>query len=199
MSLLVGLCEGSGRRYIDKSFFADLCDMFLQEMSLFEISYLLLHIGRSLSIDLFHQMLLFSTQLLFSSKDETELIHALAIYKNIVQIRIRERTEFDSVIELLIKDLVKMTFFEYQIVDLTVAAIYSISKAPERNNVVLLENLCSRNENSLKPISAVGCVGLRHLYIEGLERLARANKAIIKVDKSVVGSDIRERRKSINQ
>lgn len=194
------LRELSGRRYMDKSFVTSLEDMFFQGASLFEASYLLLHIGRPLSVDTFHQMLVSSTQVLFSSTNETELVRGLKIYKNVIQMRVRERIEFDSeTIELLIKNLVKMTFFEYQVVDLTVAAIYAISKIPERDSVALLEKLCSRNENSLKLVSAVGCIGLRHMqYLEELEKLVRANKATISIDKSVVTSDIKERRRSIN-
>lgn len=192
--------ELSGRRCIDKAFVSELCDMFFQETSLFETSYLLLHIGRPLPDNLLHQMLLQCTQALFSSRSEDDLIRGMGVYKNVVRIRTREKTEFDSeIIGLLIRNLVKMTFFEHQIVDLTVAAIYACSRVPEKSCVALLERLCSRNENSLKLVAAVGSVGLHHLqYLEELERLVKASRASVRVDTSVVTSEIRERRRSIN-
>ncbi|KMV66642.1 chromosome condensation complex Condensinsubunit D2 [Encephalitozoon cuniculi EcunIII-L] len=194
------LRELSARRYIDKTFVSELCSMFLQGSHLLEASYLLRHIGRPLTVDMFHSLVLFSTKLLFSSQAEKDLVDMLSVYKNIVQIRVRQRVKFDDeIIEVLAKNLAKMTFFEHQVVDVTVSTIYSISTLPEKSIIMLLEKLCDMERSSLKAISAVGCIGLKHMqYVEELERLVKSNRIKIKVDKTVITPEIVERRRSIN-
>lgn len=194
------LRELSRRGYLDTTFANELCDKFFQGISLFESSYFLLHTGRALPIDMFYRLLLCSTQVLFGVRNDKELIYALQIYKNVIRVKTRGKAEpGDGIIDLLVKNLVKMTFFDQQIVDFTTAAIYSVSARPEDDGTKLLERLCFRNENSLKLVSAVGCIGLRHLqYLEEVEKLLKNKKAVFKLDSSVITPEIRERRRSIN-
>ncbi|ADM11117.1 chromosome condensation complex Condensin subunit D2 [Encephalitozoon intestinalis ATCC 50506] len=192
--------ELSTRRYIDKSFVGELYNTFLQGAYLFETSYLLRHIGRPVPVDMFHSLALSITNLLFSIQEEKDLVEMLSVYKNIIQIKIRERVEFDGeIIEMLIKNLVKMTFFEHQVTEITVSVIYSISRFPEKSIIMLLEKLCMMEKSMLKVISAVGYIGLKHMkYLEELERLVKSNRIKVKVDKTVITPEIVERRRSIN-
>lgn len=194
------LRELNSQRYIDKSFTSELCNMFLQKAHLFESSYLLRHIGRPLTVEMFRSLVLLCTGLLFSVQGEKDLIEMLSVYKNIIQINIRERVEFDGeIVETLIKNLAKMTFFEHQVAEITFSVIYSISKFPEKSGIMLLERLCMMEKSILKTISVVGCIGLKHMeYLEMLERLVKSNRIKVKVDKAVITPEIVERRRSIN-
>jgi condensin complex subunit 1 len=194
------LRELSARRYIDKRFVSSLCDAFLENRDLYEISYSLAHIGRPLSSEIYYEMLKISTNVLFCSRNKEELADALAAYKNVLRIRVREKLDTgNEVLVLIIKNLVKMTFFDHQIVDITIDAIYALGKLPERMVVELLDKLCAKNTNSLKIIHGVGYAGLRHyLYLDELQRAVKSNKATVTVDRSTIPPDIRERRISIN-
>ncbi|AFN82590.1 chromosome condensation complex Condensin [Encephalitozoon romaleae SJ-2008] len=194
------LRELNSQGYIDKSFTSELCNMFLQKGHLFESSYLLRHIGRPLTVEMFRSLVLLCTGLLFSVEGEKDLIEMLSVYKNIIQINIRERVEFDGeIVETLIKNLAKMTFFEHQVVEITVSVIYSISRFPEKSSIMLLEKLCMMEKNILKAVSVVGCIGLKHMeYLEMLERLVKSNRIKVKVDKAVITPEIVERRRSIS-
>ncbi|KAG5859567.1 chromosome condensation complex subunit [Encephalitozoon hellem] len=194
------LGEINSRGYIDKLLTSELCSMFLKEAHLFEASYLLRHIGRPLTVDAYRTLLLFCTRLLFSVQGEKDLLEMLSVYKNIIQIKIRERVEFDGdIVETLIKNLSKMTFFEHQVTEITVSVIYSISRFPEKSGIMLLEKLCMMEKSILKAISVVGCIGIKHMqYLDMLERLVKSNRIKVKVDKAVITPEIVERRRSIN-
>lgn len=194
------LGELSARRYIDKGFVVELCNVFLQGEELAETSYLLRHIGRPLPVETFRSLLLLCTRLLFCSQEEKGVVSMLSVYKNVMQIRIRERVAFDEeIVETLVKNLSKMVFFEHSTVELTVSAIYSVSREPEKSAVMLLERLCRAEKGFLKVVSAVGCVGLRHMrYVEGLEELVKSNRMRVKVDRAVITPEMTERRRSIN-
>ncbi|EOB13259.1 13S condensin subunit [Nosema bombycis CQ1] len=101
-----------------------------------------------------------------------------------------------TITTLIIKNLAKMVFFDYQTVQVSIQSLYFLSKNPEESVSQLLNTLSLKNVNSLKLIYSVGCIGVLHLeYLEKLENLAKKKKT--KMD-TIIPEDIKERRRSIN-
>nr|XP_013180933.1 unnamed protein product [Papilio xuthus] len=101
-----------------------------------------------------------------------------------------------TITTLIIKNLAKMVFFDYQTVQVSIQSLYSLSKNPEESVSQLLSTLSLKNVNSLKLIYSVGCIGVLHLeYLDKLENLAKKKKT--KMD-TIIPEDIKERRRSIN-
>jgi len=188
------------RGYVDKCFASELRSIFMQGSYLFESSYLLLHTSRPISVDSLREMLLYTTKMLFSSKGEDELASMLSVYKNVIRMRARQKVDAaDEIITLMIKNLAKMVFFDHQTVEMTVDAVYGLSAQPETSSVALIQGLCSASKGGMKIACAVGCVAIRHMqYLEELEKLVKANRISVNVDRSVITPEITERRKSIN-
>ncbi|KAM0671426.1 chromosome condensation complex Condensin [Ordospora colligata] len=188
------------RGYLEKSFTNELRSVFMQGSYLFESSYLLLHTSKPISVDSLREMLICTTNMLFSSKGEDELATMLSVYKNVIRIRTRQKVDpADEIITLMIKNLTKMVFFDHQVVEMTVDAIYGLSAQPEISSVALIKGICSASKGGMKIVCAVGCVAIRHMqYLEELEKLVKAKRISVNVDRSVLTPEITERRKSIN-
>ncbi|KAF7680970.1 Condensin complex subunit 1 [Astathelohania contejeani] len=139
-----------------------------------------------------------ATKKLFSSKTEYELKNNLDIYKNTLRIILNCKCDVDEVIPILVKNIIKMNFFDYESMDLTVALIYQLTGDPEFYACEFIGKLCIKNPNLLKIIYAVGCIAIKHVgWLETLEK--RAKMQGMDVDKSVViPEEVRERRRSIN-
>ena len=102
----------------------------------------------------------------------------------------------EEIINLIIKNILKMVFFDYQVLENTVNFIYKNTLDPEQACKSLLIMLEKKNLNILKSIYIVGCVGINHLrYLEILERKYKERNEKINIE---IPEEIKERRKSIN-
>lgn len=177
--------------------YEDLHEDILKNKDIFESSYLLFCIGKYLENDKFYELLRHVTNILFSVSTNQELDCALQIYSNILNLKAKKKeSEESEILNLVIKNLSKMVFFDFRTVQDSVNLVYKIAKEPEiyvRKMLVLMNN---KNLNLLKLIYSVGCIGLNHMkYLEMLEKISKEKKEKINVS---VPEDIKERRKSIN-
>lgn len=173
-----------------------LADIF-RNKDLYETSFLLSCLGKYLDNSKFYELLVHTTDILFSISTTEDLHHALNIYINILKLRIKHKESEDSkIIALIVKNIVKMTFLDFQVIQDSISLIYRISKEPEIPIKNLIKSMNNKNLNLLKMIYCVGCIGLNHLkHLDLLEKISKSKKEKITV---IVPEDIKERRKSIN-
>lgn len=163
-------------------------------------------------------LLTHATEILFASKDETELKRNIAVYRHTLDIlkRLKRRIPHNSdVLKLVNKNIIKMIFFEKSLIKHTVELFYAVSHNPEKNCGKLLKNLCLC-QSTLKILDCIGWVAINQYYL--LERLERSfkgqgagrdirfenmdNEELASFKKSLGSgglSDLRERRKSLEE
>ncbi|KAM0680074.1 meiotic chromosome condensation [Glugoides intestinalis] len=173
---------------------------------LFESVYILRQSQKPVSEESAYMLLQNITEILFRSKDELELEKNIQTYVNMLCIlkRMKHRAASESdIFTLIIKNLIKMVFYEPSVIKHTVEVIYCTSVNPEYNAGKLLKSLCL-TKSTLKIVDAVGCIALNQFYL--LERLEvsiksqKNGKALIEnssIRKSL--DDFREKRKSLEE
>ncbi|KAK6089425.1 hypothetical protein P3W45_001562 [Vairimorpha bombi] len=133
--------------------YEDLHEDILKNKDIFESSYLLFCIGKYLENDKFYELLRHVTNILFSVSTNQELDCALQIYSNILNLKAKKKeSEESEILNLVIKNLSKMVFFDFRTVQDSVNLVYKIAKEPEiyvRKMLVLMNN---KNLNLLKLI-----------------------------------------------
>lgn len=163
----------------------------------FESIYILRQSQKGLSESNGLALLQFVTDILFRSKDESDLRRNIDTYINTLCIlkNMNNRIEHNSdIFTLAIKNVIKMVFFERSVIKNTVEMIYYTSINPEITTGKMLKSLCL-TKSTLKIVDAIGSVALNQFYLlERLERTLQRNE--IEIDQSNI-KNIRERRKSI--
>lgn len=169
----------------------------------FESIYILKQLKRHISEQNAMMLLNHMTSMLFSSSNEEELninvksyINTLCIIKNL-----RYRIEHNhEIFNLVIKNTIKMVFYEVSLIKMVVNLIYSTSVNPEATVSKLLKNLCL-SKSSLKILDSIGWIALNQYYLQ--ERFEKKSKGIKVGDLSnavlVDGSSLREKRKSLEE
>ncbi|KAL6122642.1 hypothetical protein NUSPORA_00319 [Nucleospora cyclopteri] len=115
----------------------------------------------------------YATEIVFSSKDVSSLRCNVEMYNNVlvVLLRIKTRLEPDScVFELITKNLVKMVFYEHNLIDNTIKVFYKISYNPETNAIKLIRSFV-KAKSTLKILDAIGCISMnQYLFLELVEK-----------------------------
>lgn len=175
----------------------------------FEGLYVLRWAQRSISGANALDILRYTTDILFKSKDEDSLKMNIETYINMLCIlkKMKHRIDcFGDILTLCIKNAIKMVFFERSVIKHTVELIYFTSNNPDATAGKFLKSLCLTKSN-LKLVDAVGWVALNHFYLlERLEQTFRSDKGgdrLSLVRKSLEGKGIdentREKRKSLEE
>jgi len=169
----------------------------------YESVYILKYAVREMSEEEGTTFLVRVTEIFFSSADEAALIKNIEMYCNALSIlqSIRPRIPSGSpLIKLVIKNLIKMRFFESSVIKSTVELIYRVSHNPEKDCGRLLDKLCLVG-SKIKMLDAVGWIVLSQCnLLERVEKKFRGAESTGQMRKSMEAcgvKGIREHRKSI--
>eukprot|EP00866_Antonospora_locustae_P001679 jgi/Antlo1/1679/97 len=144
------------------------------------------------------ELMNFISEAFFNSKDEDELAQSVSMYRSMLDILISFRNkELNSeIVSVLVKNYVKMNFFDYEISEKTIRLCFMSGTGYEKNIHGLVRAICSKNVNRLKVLFSVGCIALEQArLIDVIEQRAKNMKANLG---HVIPSEIKERRRSIN-
>ncbi|KAM0687413.1 hypothetical protein COBT_001346 [Conglomerata obtusa] len=168
----------------------------------YESSFILSNVKR---IKFDPRLISHSTIVLFKSSSQEELIENCKIYKNVLKIVLRSESckcnnikcnlceiKEESLIQI-IKNLVKMNFIEYEIIDLTIRILFK-NKNFEKNIKKMIELLNLKDDN-IKIVYSLGtiCTEVNN-FLENIEK----NVKNIKLDETI-DEKIKEKRKSITK
>ncbi|KAL0265815.1 UNVERIFIED_CONTAM: hypothetical protein PYX00_011530 [Menopon gallinae] len=144
------------------------------------------------------ELMNFISSAFFGSKDEKELAGSVVMYRSMLDILIsfRNKDLNSDIVSVLVKNYVKMNFFDYEISEKTMRLCFMSGIGYEKNIHGLVRAICSKNVNRLKILFAVGCIALEQArLIDMIELRAKRLKANLG---HVVPREIKERRRSIN-
>jgi len=176
----------------------------LNGQRVFEGVYVLKQLQRPISEGSALSLLQLISDQLFRSKDEDELKVNIETYINtlcVVKCLKRRTRDNGEILTLCMKNVIKMVFFERSIMKHTVELIYYTSADPEATIEKFLKALC-QTRSTLKIIDAVGWVAVNEYYLlERIERVVSRGKTDLSIspEMGIGGSDIRERRKSLEE
>lgn len=170
----------------------------------FESIYVLKQIKRPISEQNALSLLQHVTGILFSSKDEADLEVNVKCYLSMLCIirNLKYRIEYNhDILNLAIKNVVKMVFFERSLIKFTVELIYFVSNNPEKTIERLVKNLCL-SKSTLKIVDSIGWIALNQFYL--LERLEKKFKKsgfeAKKIENGeLISGGMREKRKSLEE
>ncbi|TBT99354.1 subunit 1 of chromosome condensation complex [Hamiltosporidium tvaerminnensis] len=163
ISYLINECK----KILEKNENLNLCF----DRSFFELTYLLsvfVYSKPNLLVDCYGILVVKISKVLFSSADVSSLYANLCVYKNILRMFMHLPCINEETLVLVSKNLYKMNFFDYQVVDLTLCVIYK-SECPEKYVKKALNWLVKKESDSLKILYIIGSVSIKHSkYIEGV-------------------------------
>lgn len=167
----------------------------------FESVYVLKQIRHDISEQNAISLLNHITNILFSSKDETELNVNVQCYNNSLSVikNLKYRIEHNhEIFGLVIKNTIKMVFFDRSIIKTVVELIYSLSISPEATTQKLMKNLVL-SKSKLKILDSLGWIGLNQFYL--LEKLEKRfkNSKILQTAGIPTDLNVREKRKSLEE
>lgn len=133
-------------------------------------------------------LLAFARDKLFVSKNINEIQMNLEIYNNILCIctKIVKRMEHSNeIFEEVVKDNLKMTFYDTETIKNTIDLFYKTSKGPDVNCTIFIRNII-KSGNKLKLLDAIGKVCLNQfIFVDEIERrIKEENNIAVDDDKS---------------
>lgn len=151
-----------------------------------------------ISITTATSLLSFGRDKLFTSSNLTHICMNLEMYKDILKIcaKLNERIEYNNKIyEEIIKDILKMTFYNGDVIKYAVEFFYKTSKGPDTNSVMLLRGI-TKMGSLIKLLDAVGniCVN-QYMFVDEIERRIKEDTNIIDDQKKHIKE--KERRLSV--
>lgn len=144
------------------------------------------------------ELMSFISGAFFNSRDEDELAQSVAMYRNMLDILIsfKNKDLNSEIVSVLVKNYVKMNFFDYEISEKTIRLCFMSGAGYEKNIHGLVRAICSKNVNRLKVLFTVGCIALEQArLIDVIEQRVKRLKTNLG---HVVPIEIKERRRSIN-
>ncbi|KAM0677375.1 condensin complex non-SMC subunit Cnd1 [Binucleata daphniae] len=126
----------------------------------------------------------FATHILFKSANEEELKINCEIYKNVLKMIVnnhknnevnKDMNEYEDITTIVAKNLVKMNFIDFQIIDLTIKILFKNKKY--ETNILKMIEMMKVKEDNVKIVYCIGSICSElHFFLENVERQVK-NKA----------------------